>query len=231
MINPFEDFKEYPYKKKEIPLDRIVRAKERVMGQIVEGYVKLVEEEVKALVWLVENSRVFKAYSSALRTIQQVDYDSDDIEELCLEIDKGGKIPYLISGPAGIYLSALCNNAKEERIHLRLHELKRTFHFLGYRLPEGKTLVLEGDVGDFIGAGLSGGKLIVKGSTGNWAGAGMMNGELFINEHTGQNTGGWMSGGEIHIDGRIRGIAKTILGGRIYQRGKLILPHDMTARE
>lgn len=91
MINPFEDFKEYPYKKKEIPLDRIVRAKERVMGQIVEGYVKLVEEEVKELVWLVENSRVFKAYSSALRTIQQVDYDSDDIEELCLEIDKGGE--------------------------------------------------------------------------------------------------------------------------------------------
>jgi septum formation inhibitor MinC len=40
-----------------------------------------------------------------------------------------------------------------------------------------------------------------------------------------------MSGGEIHVDGRIRGIAKTILGGRIYRRGKLILPHDMTARE
>jgi len=112
-----------------------------------------------------------------------------------------------------------------------LHELKRTFHFLGYRLPEGKTLVLEGDVGDFIGAGLSGGKLVVKGSTGNWAGAGMMRGDLFISEHTGQNTGGWMSGGEIHVDGRVRGVAKTILGGRIYQQGKLIVPRDLTARE
>ncbi|NVM24426.1 MAG: hypothetical protein HWN70_00715 [Desulfobacterales bacterium] len=231
MINPFEDFKKYPYKKKEIPLDRIVRAKERVMDQIVEGYLKLVEEEVKDLVWLVENSRVFKAYSSALRTVQELDYDVDDIEELCFEIDKGRRIPYLISGPAGIYLSALCNNAKEERIRLRLHELKRTFHFLGYRLPEGKTLILEGDVGDFIGAGLSGGKLIVKGSTGNWAGAGMMRGDLFISEHTGQSTGGWMSGGEIHVDGRIRGVAKTILGGRIYQQGKLIVPRDVTARE
>ncbi len=228
MINPFEDFKEYPYKKKEIPLDRIVKAKEKVMDQIIQGYLKLVDAEVKDLVWLVEHSRVVKAYSAALRTIRELDYDIDDIEELCLELDKGGRIPYLISGPAGIYLSALCNNAKEEKIRLRLYELKRTFHFLGYRLPEGKTLVLEGEVGDFIGAGLSGGKLVIEGSTGNWAGAGMMKGELFITEHTGQNTGEWMRGGEIHVDGRIRGVGKTIFGGRIYQRGKLILPHDMS---
>ncbi len=226
MINPFEDFKEYPYKKKEIPLDRIVKAKEKVMDQIIQGYLKLVDAEVKDLVWLVEHSRVVKAYSAALRTIRELDYDIDDIEELCLELDKGGRIPYLISGPAGIYLSALCTNAKEEKIRLRLYELKRTFHFLGYRLPEGKTLVLEGEVGDFIGAGLSGGKLVIEGSTGNWAGAGMMKGELFITEHTGQNTGEWMRGGEIHVDGRIRGVGKTIFGGRIYQRGKLILPHD-----
>ena len=228
MINPFEDIKEYPYKKKEIPLDRIVKAKEKVMDQIIQGYLKLVDAEVKDLVWLVEHSRVVKAYSAALRTIRELDYDIDDIEELCLELDKGGRIPYLISGPAGIYLSALCNNAKEEKIRLRLYELKRTFHFLGYRLPEGKTLVLEGEVGDFIGAGLSGGKLVIEGSTGNWAGAGMMKGELFITEHTGQNTGEWMRGGEIHVDGRIRGVGKTIFGGRIYQRGKLILPHDMS---
>jgi hypothetical protein len=230
MINPFEDFKQYPYKKKEIPLDRIVKAKEKVMDQIVDGYLKLVDAEVKDLVWLVEHSRVVKAYSSALRTIRELEYDVDDIEELCLELDKGGRIPYLISGPAGIYLSALCNNAKEEKIRLRLYELKRTFHFLGYRLPEGKTLSLEGDVGDFIGAGLSGGKLVIEGSTGNWAGAGMMKGELFITEHTGQNTGEWMRGGEIHVDGRIRGVGKTVFGGRIYQRGKLILPHDMSEK-
>jgi hypothetical protein len=230
MINPFEDFKEYPYQKKEIPLDRIVRAKERVMEQIVEGYLKLVDEEVKDLVWLVEHSRILKAYSSALQIIQGFDYDIDDIEELCLEIDKGGRIPYLVSGPAGVYLSALCNNAKEEHIHLRLSEFKRTFHFLGYRLPEGKTLELEGDVGDFIGSGLAGGKLIVKGSTRNWTGAGMMKGELFVKQHTGQNTGEWMRGGEIHIDGRIQGLGKTILGGRIYQQGKLVVPRDSATK-
>jgi hypothetical protein len=230
MINPFEDFKKYPYKKREIPLDRIVQAKEAVMDQILEGYMKLVEEEVKDLVWLVEHSRLVKAYSAALRSVQKIDYDIDDIEEVCLELEKESRIPYLVSGPAGIYISALCNNAKEERIHLRLYELKRTFHFLGYRLPEGKTLVLEGNLGDFIGAGLSGGRLIVEGSTGNWAGAGMMDGELHIKENTGRNMGEWMSGGEIHVDGYIGGIGRSIRGGRVYHHGELIRPYDRTAR-
>ncbi len=230
MINPFEDFREYPYKKKEIPLDRIVRAKEKIMDQIIEGYLKLVEEEVKDLVWLVEHSRLVRAYSAAIRTVERLDYDIDDIEELCLELDKEGRIPYLISGPAGIYLSALCNNAKEENIRLRLYELKRTFHFLGYRLPQGKTLILQGDVGDFIGAGLSGGKLVVEGSTGNWAGAGMMDGELHITGHTGRNMGEWMGGGEIHVEGYVGAIGKSIRGGRIYQQGNLIRPYDRTTR-
>jgi hypothetical protein len=229
MINPFEDFKKYPYKKREIPLDHIVRAKEAVMDQILEGYMKLVEEEVKELVWLVEHSRLVKAYSAALRTVQKIDYDIDDIEEVCLELDKESRIPYLISGPAGIYISALCNNAKEERMCLRLYELKRTFHFLGYRLPAGKTLILQGNLGDFIGAGLSGGKLIVEGSTGNWAGAGMMDGELHIKENTGRNMAEWMSGGEIHVDGHIGGIGRSIRGGRVYHHGDLIRPHDETA--
>jgi hypothetical protein len=230
MINPFEDFREYPYKKKEIPLDRIVRAKEKIMDEIVEGYLKLVEEEVKDLVWLVEHSRLVRAYSAAIRTVEKLDYDIDDIEELCLELDREGRIPYLISGPAGIYLSALCNNAGAENIRLRLHELKRTFHFLGYRLPQGKTLILQGDVGDFIGAGLSGGKLVVEGSTGNWAGAGMMDGEIHITGHTGRNMGEWMGGGEIHVEGYIGGIGKSIRGGRIYQQGNLIRPYDRTTR-
>jgi formylmethanofuran dehydrogenase subunit C len=230
VVNPFQDFKNYPYTKKEIPLDRIVQAKEKVIEQIMEGYVKLVEEEVKDLVWLVEHSRLIKAYSSALRTIEKIDYDVDDIEELCLELDKGDKIPYLISGPAGIYLSALINNAKEDTIQLRLYELKRAFHFLGYRLPEGKNLMLQGNAGDFIGAGLSGGRVRVEGSTGNWAGAGMMDGELSISGNAGQNTGAWMSGGQIQVEGHILGIGKTVHGGRIYQRGNLIRPYETPTR-
>ncbi len=226
MINPFEDFKEHPYKEREIPLDHIIQAGQSVMEKIIEGYLKFVEEEIKDLVfWLVEHhSRIALAYSAAMRTIRGLDYDIEDIEELCLEFDKGGRIPSMISGPAGIYLSALCNNSREEMVRLRLYELKQTFHFLGYGIPEGKVIVLEGNAGNFVGAGLAGGKLIVEGSTGSWAGAEMKNGEILITESTGQNTGEWMGGGEIHVEDRIQGIGKTIFGGRIYQDGKLVFP-------
>ncbi|MGQ9654238.1 MAG: hypothetical protein ACUVXD_09265 [Thermodesulfobacteriota bacterium] len=228
MRNPFSDFRVVPYQKKELPLERIVRAKEDVMEKIVTGYLRLVEDEVKDLVWLVEHSRVVKAYSAAVKSIRDLQYDTDDIEEFCAELDSSNRIPYMISGPAGIYISALVNHAQEDRIVIRLRDYQRTFHFLGYRLPEGKVLILQGDVGDFIGAGLSGGRLVVEGSAGSWCGAGMMKGEILVTEHAGQSTGEWMRGGEIHVDGRIRSVGNTLFGGKIYQRGKLLAPQDLS---
>lgn len=226
MKNPFLDFSTVPYQKKEIPLNRIVQAKKQVMDRIIEGYLQLVEEEVKDLVWLVEQSRVARAYSAAVKSIRDLQFDQEDIEEFCEEMDGSSRIPYMISGPAGIYVSALINHCQEERIVLKPKDHQRMFHFFGYRLPEGKTLVLQGDVGDFIGAGLSGGRLVVEGSTGNWCGAGMTKGEIFVTGYTGQNTGGWMRGGEIRVDGRIRSIGENRYGGRIYEAGKLIIPKD-----
>lgn len=224
MKNPFLEFRAVPYEKKEIPLDGIVHAKEKLMDRIVDGYLKLVEEEVKDLVWLVEHSRVVKAYNVATSSIREFDYDQDDIEAFCSELNSSNKVPYMISGPAGIYISALVNNSREDRIVLALRDFERTFHFLGYRLPEGKTLVLEGDVGDFIGAGLFGGRLIVQGSVGNWCGAGMTKGEILVSGRTGQKTGEWMRGGEIHVEGRVWGTGKSLFGGKIYQQGKPLVP-------
>jgi len=227
MKNPFLDFRSVPCEKKEIPLEGIVRDKQEAMLHILEGYLRLVEEEAKDLVWLVEHSRVVKAYSAAVKSIQELSYDQDDIEEFCAELDSSDKIPYMISGPAGIYVSAMINHCQENRIVLRLKDYQRTFHFFGYRLPAGKTLILQGDVGDFIGAGLSGGNLVVEGSAGSWCGAGMMRGEILVTKYAGQNTGEWMRGGQIHVEGRIQSIGKTLFGGRIYERGKLIVPQEV----
>jgi hypothetical protein len=227
MRNPFLDFRSLPYEKKEIPLDRIVRAKQETMDRILEGYLHLVEEEVKDLVWLVEHSHVVRTYSAAVNRIRELQYDQDDIEEFCAELDSAQKIPYMISGPAGIYLSALINHAPEDRIALRPKDFDRMFHFMGYRLPESKTLILQGNVGDFVGAGLSGGRLVVEGSVGNWCGAGMMNGEILVTGYAGQKTGEWMRGGEIHVDGSIGSLGRSRFGGKIYQRGKLVVPQEL----
>jgi hypothetical protein len=226
MINPFLDFRLQPHSRREIPLERIVRAKQEVMDRIVAGYLRVIEEEVKDLVWLVEHSRLLKVYKAALESIQGLRYVQDDIEEFCTELDNSEKIPFMILGPAGIYISALINRAQEKCIVLRLRDYKRIFHFLGYRLPEGRALILHGHAGDFTGAGLAGGRLVVEGSTGDWCGAGMINGEILVNGRAGEKTGEWMRGGDIHVNGRIRGIGETFYGGRIYKRGKLIVPSE-----
>jgi hypothetical protein len=224
MKNPFLDFQTVSHKKQEIPLNRIVRARQEAMHRILGGYLSLVEAEAKDFVWRVEQSRVLKTYDAAVKRIQGIHYDQDDIEEFCGELDSSPKIPYLIEGPAGIYVSALINQSREDRIFLRLKDFQKSFHLLGYRLASGKTLVIQGDVGDFIGASLTGGRLVVEGSTGNWCGAGMLQGEIRVLGSAGWKTGEWMKSGEIHVAGWIRNVGKNIFGGRIYERGELVFP-------
>jgi MoxR-like ATPase len=219
----FNDFRDYPYEKREIPLDHMIEPKRKVMDQIIEGYAKCLQTDAENLVNALEEGEIIEAYSVAEKTLRAFDYDIDDIEEFCLELNKedGRRISWQISGLTGIYLSALCNNVRDEKIHLNVRTIKQKIDFLGYRLPEGKTLVLEGDVGSFVGAGLCGGDLFVEGSTGNWAGAAMQEGRLFISHQAGLNTGEWKSGGEIHVEAGIGSLGIHITGGFIYQAGQI----------
>jgi hypothetical protein len=221
VFNPFEDFKDFLSKAKNIPLDRLSAAHDRTIAELAAGYGKLVEQELKSLVWFVEHNRVIEAYKTALDVIQGIDYDPYSIEEFCYVLDSGVDIPYLISGPAGIYLAALCNNTPVDNIVLRLADMQRTLHFLGYRLPYGKSLRIEGDAGNFTGAALQGGELTINGSTGDWTGAGMADGKISIQTNCGRNTGEWMQGGEIWVGNRIRGLGR-LRSGQIFQAGEPI---------
>jgi hypothetical protein len=227
MKNPFNDFHPGSYQMKESHGQRIVQAKQNVMDGIIAGYIQLVEEEIKDLAWVVEHKRVVKAYGAAVERLRDLRYDQADIEEFCAELDSSNSIPYMIPGPAGLYVSAMVNYSQESHILLKLMDYQRTFHFLGYGLTKGKILMLQGDGGDFTGASLNGGRLVVQGSAGNWCGAGMLDGEILVSKHTGQNTGEWMHGGEIRVDGQIHNVGKTLFGGRIYQQGKLIASQEI----
>jgi hypothetical protein len=219
VFNPFEDFKDFHSKTRGLPLDRLAAAHDQIIGELASGYGKLVEQELKSLVWFVEHNRVIEAYKTATEVIQGIDYDAHSIEDFCYALDSGVDIPYLISGPAGIYVAALCNHTPEDQIVLRLGEMQRTLHFLGYRLPYGKSLRIEGDGGNFTGSALQGGEISVTGSTGDWTGAGMTDGKVTINQHCGRNTGEWMQGGEIWVGGRIRGLGR-MTAGCVYQGGE-----------
>jgi hypothetical protein len=225
MKNPFDDFRGHQTREREIPLDSIIQSRDRVMSNIVKGYEKLLEEEVKELVWLVQYNTVIKAYTLAEKAVKEFDYRAEDIEEFCYELDTTDKIPYLITGPAGIYISALCNYAKEEEISLKLNDLKTQINLLGYRLPVGKKVVVEGNLGDFTGIGMEGGELMVEGNAKNYTGAGMKSGRVGISKNIGLHTGEWMMGGEIHVGGRVRGMGK-IVDGKVYEDEKLIYPRN-----
>ncbi len=219
MLNPFEDFKNFLSKVKDLPLDQLATAHDQAMAELAAGYSKLVEQEMKSLVWFVEHNRVIEAYKTATEVIKQVDYDAQSIEEFCYVLEGGADIPYLISGPAGIYLAALCNHTTEDMIVLRLGDMQRTLHFLGYRLPYGKSLRIEGDAGNFTGSALQGGEITVTGSAGDWTGAGMTEGKVTILKDCGRNTGEWMQGGEIWVGSRIRGLGR-LSSGQVYQAGE-----------
>ena len=216
-------FRDFPYQKKEIPLDRMVQPKGRVMDRIIAGYAKCEAMEIQDLVCEVEKGEIIEAYALAEKTLRSFDYDVDDVEEFIFELYKGNgeRIPRDISGVTGIYLSALCNNIKDKKIELNLQPIKQKIDFIGYRLPEGKTLVLKGNVGSFVGAELQGGDLFVEGSTGDCAGAGMSEGKIFVSQQTGINTGDWKTGGEIHVEGGIGSLGRHITGGYVYQAGQL----------
>jgi hypothetical protein len=195
------------------------------MSEIIKGYEKLLEEEVKELVWLVQYNTVIKAYTLAEKVVKELEYKAEDIEDFCYELDTTDKIPYLITGPAGIYISALCNYAKEEEIVLKLNDLKTQVNLLGYRLPVDKKVVVEGNLGDFTGIGMEGGELLVEGNAKNYTGAGMKSGRIKIAKNIGLHTGEWMMGGEIFVGGRVRGMGK-IVDGKVYENEKLIYPRN-----
>ncbi|UCG12111.1 MAG: hypothetical protein JSU72_16635 [Deltaproteobacteria bacterium] len=219
MVNPFQDFKDFLSKGKSLPLDRLAAAHDKVMAELTTGYSKLVEQELKSLVWFVEHNRVIEAYKTASEMIKEIDYDGHSIEEFCYHLDSGTDMPYMISGPAGIFIAALCNHVPDDSIVLRLGEMQRTLHFLGYRLPYGKSLSIDGNVGNFTGAALQGGEITVSGFAGDWTGAGMTEGKITIHKHCGRNTGEWMQGGEVWVGSRIRGLGR-VGSGQIYLAGE-----------
>jgi hypothetical protein len=221
--NPFQEFQSYSFSRNDIPLDRIVQSTEAVMDQIRLGYEKLLEEEAKELVWMVQYNTIIKAYEVAERYVRDIHYSAEDIEDFCFALENTQKIPYLIPGPAGLYISALCNYAKEEEILLKLSELKTEINLLGFRLTKGKRLLIEGDAGDFTGIGLEGGDLVVEGNAKNWTGAGMRSGRILVKKNIGLHTGEWMMGGEIHVGGRVRGLGN-IVEGQVFEREKMVFP-------
>ncbi len=220
MNNPFNDFEEIKTLRKEIPLTKIHLARTKTINTIKENYSRIADEEARELVWLVEQSKVVSTYTKAYRALMNLEFYQDDIEEFLNSCFSGPAESFMLSGPAGLYISAMVNYCQDSFIALRVNAYGKPLHFLGYRLREGKKLLLNGNTGDFTGASLDGGELIIEGSVGNWCGAGMKKGLIEVMKSAGEKTGEWMKGGEIRVSGIIKGRSDYLYGGKILELGR-----------
>lgn len=223
MLNPFQEFRSYSATRPELPLDRILAKRDQVLQRLLQSYQTLVEEESKQLIWVVEQGALSRAYTTAVDALQGVNFSVEDLEDMCLELDASDGVTTPMGAPSGLFIAAMCNSVPTEDISLNLRVFRRRWPFLGYRLPRGRRLYLDGDAGDFVGALLEGGDVVVTGNAGNYAGIGMHTGTLQIGYSTGKHTGEGMRGGTLRVGGRIGDLGR-VKQGVIYEGDRQVFP-------
>jgi hypothetical protein len=123
---------------------------------------------------------------------------------------------------AGLFLSALICNSKDEVFMIHTVNLIERIYNLGY--DNDKKIIVEGDAGHNLGIGMKGGEIIVNGDAGNRIGGAMRGGSITINGDAGNDVGELMKAGSIYLNGGHLGICEHIYGGRIFHKGAQIWP-------
>ncbi|MBM3226759.1 MAG: hypothetical protein FJZ47_23595 [Candidatus Tectomicrobia bacterium] len=224
-MNPFEAFRSYSATPRELPLDRILARRDQVLQRLLQSYQILIEEESKQLIWVVEQGALSRAYTTAVEALHGIHYSVDDLEDMCLELDTNEGVTTPMGAPSGLFIAAMCNHVPADEISLNLRILRHRWPFLGYRLPRGRRLALDGDAGDFVGALLEGGVITVTGNAGNYAGIGMKAGSIDIGYSCGKYTGEGMRGGTLRVGGRITALGR-VKQGEIYEGAQQVFPEQ-----
>jgi hypothetical protein len=223
-MNPFEAFRAYSRAARpELPLDHILARRDAVLQRLMHSYQALIDEESKQVVWVVEQGALSRAYTTAVEALQGVEFSIEDLEDVCLELDTNDGVTTPMGAPSGIFIAALCNHVPAQDIALNLRLFRHRWPFLGYRLPQGRRLHLDGDAGDFVGALLEGGDIVVTGNAGNYVGVGMKKGSMHIGYSTGKHTGEGMRGGTLRVGGRIGALGR-VQQGEVYEGDRQIFP-------
>lgn len=89
----------------------------------------------------------------------------------------------------------------EAASHIVFKQARALLHHVGYQMKVGQ-IIIEGDVGDFIGAAMQGGVLICKGNVGERAGDTMRRGMLLIEGDVGDYCASSMKAGTLGVLGK-----------------------------
>ncbi|MFH0737046.1 MAG: hypothetical protein V1827_01120 [Candidatus Micrarchaeota archaeon] len=133
------------------------------------------------------------------------------------------------SSKAGSFLSVLIRLGPKGKYTIYTNHLDKKINWLGRHNRKGRTIIVQGDVGDGIGDKMSGGKIIIHGNAGSAAGTNLLGGTIIIKGDCGDLVGLASLGGVIRIEGDYEGEIIAVEGGescRVFHKGKLISGGD-----
>ena len=155
-------------------------------------------------------------YHNAEELVKDIELTPSDVEPFCLGLGKQQR-PVLNGHNAGLFLSALINKSAGTRFYL---------HVKGWRDPpcelgifNTKHLIVEGDVGMWLGWHMKGGSIMVQGNASEHTGHGLENGLIKIEGNVEAGCGDYMKNGVIYVFGEVVGFDREI--GRISSGGMI----------
>ncbi len=180
----------------------------------------------------------FCKYGFCRDTIGRAIYTTKDVTNFSVRLKEYEKQEEF-SEHAGIFLSALINNAEGEGVEIITKHLSKPIHYLGYRAEKDITVI--GDLGSCTGVEMSYGVIInVEGSVQDDTGRDMHNGIIIVEKNAGTNTGNRAEGGTIYVKGNtgnwtgfnLNGGKVIVYGnsgnctGQLLQKGSIIICGD-----
>ena len=168
------------------------------------------------------------AYDKAAALAEPLRCSTSDVEKFSIALvqfqDENG-----FSRKAGLFLSALINNGKDQDYVIHTRHLTVPIIDIGER--NTKNLVIDGDIRYGVGERMKSGKIILKGNTWDNVGSDMEGGEIIVEGDAAaaaDGTGPYMKGGSILVKGDAGwSVGYGMTGGTIRIEGDLISEKDM----
>jgi len=182
------------------------------------------------------DSGIPEDYKYVHRFLRGIKFTAREVEEFSIAlVEFQGQE----SEKAGLFFSVLINYGKDRDYMVHTRHMESVPDILGFN--NKKNIIVNGNIGHYVGSHMRDGSLSVRGNIGNYAGNAMRNGciniegnagdllgcelrggKIIVLENAGYRVGTVMKGGEIHIEGDIGSIGD-VIHGKIFHRGKLIV--------
>jgi hypothetical protein len=150
--------------------------------------------------------------------MKNIEYTAKDVEEFSKRLVTLQEGEENFPLKAGLFLSALINNAKDEDFVVHTAQLKRKPTCLGYL--NTKNVVVEGGLAWGAAYRMITGTFEVKGNIGKAGGRNMDCGELIIRGNAQKELGKQMKGGKISTYGKVVSVGGDRKGGEIHLEGE-----------